>query len=62
MCEHCSYCGLPIVHKEANYCKETCVLKNYAIEKLPLYSLVKQNCERLGIDRTESNNQILKIK
>ena len=62
MCYHYSYCGIPSIHKNIQFCDSICVLKHHGIEKLSLLSLVKKSCEKHKINKTIENNFALRNK
>jgi len=62
MCSHYSYCGLPRIHKDKNFCLHQCKIKHVLLKDSILYTKIKNNCELLGIDKTERNNISLGIK
>lgn len=60
-CEHFSYCGLPRIHKDINFCLNKCLIKHKISIETDIYYMLKSNCEKLKIDKTLSNIQYLKI-
>lgn len=45
-CTHIEFCALK--YRETKYCLR-CVLKNYDVNELPLYKMIKTQCKNFNI-------------